>query len=45
MGLIGTIDLLLQAFKDRDPACAQYSWALLYLKVNISFYSILQNLV
>lgn len=21
-----------QAFKDRDPACAQYSWALLYLK-------------
>jgi serine O-acetyltransferase len=22
-----------QAFKDKDPACAQYSWALLYLKV------------
>jgi hypothetical protein len=27
--------LLIQAFKDRDPACAQYSWALLYLKVRI----------
>lgn len=27
--------LLIQAFKDRDPACAQYSWALLYLKVHI----------
>lgn len=25
--------LLIQAFKDRDPACSQYSWALLYLKV------------
>nr|CAB3502109.1 unnamed protein product [Digitaria exilis] len=28
-----SIRLDAQAFKDRDPACAQYSWALLYLKV------------
>ncbi|EEE70080.1 hypothetical protein OsJ_30073 [Oryza sativa Japonica Group] len=27
-----SIRLDAQAFKDRDPACAQYSWALLYLK-------------
>ncbi|KAG0459261.1 hypothetical protein HPP92_022389 [Vanilla planifolia] len=27
-----SIRLDLQAFKDRDPACASYSWALLYLK-------------
>lgn len=27
-----SIRLDIQAFKDRDPACASYSWALLYLK-------------
>ncbi|EER92913.1 hypothetical protein BDA96_01G549800 [Sorghum bicolor] len=27
-----SIRLDAQAFKDRDPACSQYSWALLYLK-------------
>ncbi|KAL6648849.1 hypothetical protein ACP70R_013073 [Stipagrostis hirtigluma subsp. patula] len=27
-----SIRLDAQAFRDRDPACAQYSWALLYLK-------------
>lgn len=31
-GIQHSIRLDLQAFKDRDPACASYSWALLYLK-------------
>ncbi|XP_072957019.1 probable serine acetyltransferase 2 [Typha angustifolia] len=31
-GIQRSIRLDAQAFKDRDPACAQYSWALLYLK-------------
>lgn len=31
-GIQCSIRLDLQAFKDRDPACASYSWALLYLK-------------
>ncbi|KAJ0966745.1 hypothetical protein J5N97_023662 [Dioscorea zingiberensis] len=31
-GIQRSIRLDLQAFKDRDPACASYSWALLYLK-------------
>ncbi|KAG6515701.1 hypothetical protein ZIOFF_026130 [Zingiber officinale] len=30
-----SIRLDAQAFKDRDPACASYSWAILYLKANI----------
>jgi hypothetical protein len=34
LGTVGTA-FPIQAFKDRDPACAQYSWALLYLKVCI----------
>ncbi|XP_073102752.1 probable serine acetyltransferase 2 isoform X2 [Elaeis guineensis] len=31
-GIQCSIRLDIQAFKDRDPACASYSWALLYLK-------------
>ncbi|XP_010943924.2 probable serine acetyltransferase 2 isoform X1 [Elaeis guineensis] len=31
-GIGRSIRLDAQAFKDRDPACASYSWALLYLK-------------
>lgn len=31
-GIQRSIRLDVQAFKDRDPACASYSWALLYLK-------------
>ncbi|URE07450.1 Serine acetyltransferase, N-terminal, partial [Musa troglodytarum] len=31
-GIQRSIRLDAQAFKDRDPACASYSWALLYLK-------------
>ncbi|KAH7669393.1 serine O-acetyltransferase protein [Dioscorea alata] len=31
-GIQHAIRLDLQAFKDRDPACGSYSWALLYLK-------------
>ncbi|PKA47816.1 putative serine acetyltransferase 2 [Apostasia shenzhenica] len=31
-GIQQSIRLDLQAFKERDPACASYSWALLYLK-------------
>ncbi|KAH0463250.1 hypothetical protein IEQ34_007832 [Dendrobium chrysotoxum] len=31
-GIQQSIRLDLQAFRDRDPACASYSWALLYLK-------------
>ncbi|XP_010918238.1 probable serine acetyltransferase 2 [Elaeis guineensis] len=31
-GIQHAIRLDAQAFKDRDPACASYSWALLYLK-------------
>ncbi|KAH0456408.1 hypothetical protein IEQ34_014315 [Dendrobium chrysotoxum] len=31
-GLQHAIRQDIQAFKDRDPACASYSWALLYLK-------------
>lgn len=31
-GIQHSIRLDAQAFKDRDPACASYSWALLYLK-------------
>ncbi|XP_020273454.1 probable serine acetyltransferase 2 isoform X2 [Asparagus officinalis] len=31
-GIKRSVRLDLQAFKNRDPACASYSWALLYLK-------------
>ncbi|KAJ6829649.1 putative serine acetyltransferase 2 isoform X1 [Iris pallida] len=31
-GIRRSIRLDVQAFKDRDPSCASYSWALLYLK-------------
>ncbi|XXG39151.1 hypothetical protein AAC387_Pa01g0186 [Persea americana] len=32
-GIQHAIRLDIQAFKDRDPSCMSYSWALLYLKV------------